>query len=50
MKTKKNYKGECYEVTFEKEFKTQSGFTFLLKREEDIERKMMETSQSTLTK
>ena len=42
MKTKPNYRGKSFEVTFDKPFKTQSGLTFILKREEDIESKMME--------
>ena len=44
MKTKKNYKGKCYEVTFEKEFEIEHGyaFTFILRREDDVEPLMME--------
>lgn len=43
MKTKKNYKGECYEVTFEKEFELKRNYTFrfILRREEDIDPLMM---------
>ena len=39
MKTKKNYKGECYEVTFEKEFELKRNYIyrFILRREEDVD-------------
>jgi len=44
MRTKKNYKGETYEVTYEKEFEVKRNYTFkfILRREEDIEQIMME--------
>lgn len=44
MKTKKNYKGKCYEVTFEKEFEIKRNYTykFILRREEDVDPLMME--------
>ncbi len=45
MKTKRNYNGQQFEVTFDKEFKVvhpNYTFIFILKREEDIEPIMME--------
>lgn len=44
MKTKANYMGESYEVTFDKVFKVvrpNYTFEFILKREEDIDEEMM---------
>lgn len=44
MKTKANYMGESYEVTFEKVFKVvrpNYTFEFILRREEDIDEEMM---------
>jgi len=44
MRTKKNYKGETYEVTYEKEFEAKRNYTFkfILRHEEDVEPLMME--------
>ena len=44
MKTKKNSKGECFEVTFEKEFELKRNYTyrFILRREEDVDPLLME--------
>ena len=44
MRTKKNYKGITYDVTFDKEFEVvrpNYTFEFVLKREEDIDEEMM---------
>jgi hypothetical protein len=44
MRTKENYKGESYEVTFDKVFKVvrpNYTFEFILRREEDIDEEMM---------
>ena len=43
MRTKPNYKGESYEVTFDKPFTIKRNYTFefILKREEDIDPLMM---------
>ena len=44
MRTKKNYKGITYDVTFDKEFEVvrpKFTFKFILKREEDIDKEMM---------
>ncbi len=44
MKTKQNYKGFCYDVTFDKVFKVirpNYTFKFILRREEDIDEEMM---------
>ena len=44
MRTKENYKGESYEVTFDKVFKVNPNkytFEFILRREEDIDEEMM---------
>ena len=43
MKTKLNYKGESYEVTFDKPFTIESEYVyeFILKREEDIDEEIM---------
>lgn len=44
MRTKKNYKGITYDVTFDKEFEVvrpRYTFKFILKREEDIDPMMM---------
>lgn len=43
MKTKPNYKGESFEVTFDKEFEIRHQYTFkfILKREGDIDEEMM---------
>ena len=44
MRTKPNYKGECFEVTFDKVFEVKRNYTyeFILKRPEDIDPLMME--------
>ena len=44
MRTKKNYMGKSFDVTFDKEFKVvrpRYTFKFVLKREEDIDQTMM---------
>lgn len=43
MRTKPNYKGESFEVTFDKVFEVKRNYTFefILKREEDIDEEMM---------
>ena len=43
MRTKPNYKGESYEVTFDKPFTIKRNYTFefILKREEDIDEEIM---------
>lgn len=44
MRTKENYMGKSFEVTFDKEFKVvrpNYTFKFILKREEDIDEEMM---------
>lgn len=44
MRTKENYKGESYEVTFDKVFKVNPNkytYEFILRREEDIDPLMM---------
>jgi hypothetical protein len=44
MRTKKNYMGKSFDVTFDKEFKVvRPNYTikFILKREEDIDEEMM---------
>ena len=45
MRTKENYKGITYDVTFDKEFEVvrpnKYTFKFILKREEDIDEEMM---------
>ena len=44
MRTKENYKGITYDVTFDKEFEVvrpKFTFKFILKREEDIDKEMM---------
>ena len=44
MRTKKNYKGITYDVTFDKEFEVvrpNYTFKFILRREEDIDEVMM---------
>lgn len=42
MRTKENYRGEQFDVTYDKVFRTSEGMGFVLKREEDIEPRMME--------
>lgn len=42
MRTKENYRGEQFDVTFDKLFHTSYGMGFVLKREEDIDGRMME--------
>ena len=44
MRTKPNYKGECFEVTFDKVFEVKRNYTFefILKGPEDIDPLMME--------
>lgn len=43
MRTKPNYKGESFEVTFDKVFEVRRNYTFkfILKKEEDIDEVMM---------
>lgn len=44
MRTKENYRGQSFEVTFDKEFevvRAKYTFKFVLKREEDIDEEMM---------
>ena len=44
MRTKENYRGQSFEVTFDKVFKAvrpKYTFEFVLKREEDIDEEMM---------
>lgn len=44
MRTRENYMGKSFEVTFDKEFKVvrpNYTFKFILKREEDIDEEMM---------
>ena len=44
MRTKENYRGQSFEVTFDKEFEVirpKYTFKFVLKREEDIDEEMM---------
>ncbi len=38
MKTKKNYKGECYDVSFNKLFFTSDGTLFYLKDVDELDR------------
>lgn len=42
MRPKENYRGEQFDVTFDKLFHTSDGMGFILKREEDIDGRMME--------
>lgn len=42
MRTKENYRGEQFDVTYDKVFRTSEGMGFVLKREEDIDSRMME--------
>ena len=44
MRTNPNYKGQTFEVTFDKAFEVKRNYTyeFILKREEDIDPLMME--------
>ena len=42
MRTKENYRGELFDVTFDKLLHTSDGMGFILKREEDIDGRMME--------
>ena len=42
MRTKENYRGEQFDVTFDKLFHTSDGMGFILKRQEDIDGRMME--------
>ena len=44
MRTKPNYEGQSFEVTFDKEFEVKRNYTFkfILKREEDIDPSMKE--------
>ena len=42
MRTKENYRGEQFDVTYDKLFHTAEGMGFVLKREEDIDVRMME--------
>ena len=42
MRTKENYRGEQFDVTYYKLFHTAEGMGFVLKREEDIDSRMME--------
>jgi hypothetical protein len=52
MKTKPNYKGESFEVTFDKEFEIRHKYTFkfILKREEDIDSRMMDVFATDIRK
>lgn len=49
MRTKENYRGEQFDVTYDKLFRTSEGMGFVLKREEDIEPRMMEVLNSRST-
>ena len=42
MRTKENYRGKSFDVTYDKLFRTSEGMGFVLKREEDIDSRMME--------
>ena len=44
MRTKENYRGQSFEVTFNKEFEVKRNYIyrFILRREEDIDTLMME--------
>ena len=42
MRTKENYRGEQFDVTSDKLFHTAEGMGFVLKREEDIDSRMMD--------
>ncbi len=44
MRTKENYRGQSFEVTFNKEFEVKRNYIyrFILRREEDIDPLMME--------
>lgn len=42
MRTKENYMGKQFDVTYNKLFHTSDGMGFVLKREEDIDSRMME--------
>ena len=44
MRTKENYRGQTFEVTFNKEFEVKRNYIyrFILRREEDIDPSMME--------
>ena len=44
MRTKENYRGQSFEVTFNKEFEVKRNYIyrFILRREEDIDPSMME--------
>ena len=42
MRTKENYRGNQYDVTYDKLFHTSDGMGFVLKRQEDIDSRMME--------
>ena len=42
MRTKENYMGKQFDVTYDKLFHTSDGMGFVLKREEDIDSRMME--------
>ena len=43
MRTKPNYKGQTFEVTYDKEFEVKRNYIyrFILRREEDIDKVMM---------
>lgn len=42
MRTKENYMNKQFDVTYDKLFHTSDGMGFVLKREEDIDSRMME--------
>lgn len=44
MRTKENYRGQTFEVTYDKEFEVKRNYIyrFILRREEDIDPSMME--------
>ncbi len=42
MRTKENYMGKQFDVTYDKLFHTSDGMGFVLKREENIDSRMME--------
>ena len=42
MRTKENYRGKSFDVTYDKLFHTAERMGFVLKREEDIDSRMME--------